>query len=177
MLLPFNASELISFFYFTDQHHAWVYPTSFWRTKTADISSLFVTFALHFYQNFCKLKMGHTSCCKYMDTNKKIYNLQVNMFSASLFINQALGWNIYFGILLQLALTAICTALGKLYKDWSMNIDLKWILLDLIQASRLLYFLLIYFIYHDSNTSHVDIYLSHIIVTAYICLFVILFVI
>jgi hypothetical protein len=35
------------------------------------------------------------------------------MFSASLFINQALGWNIYFGILLQLALTALCTALGN----------------------------------------------------------------
>ena len=34
------------------------------------------------------------------------------MFSASLFINQALGWNIYFGILLQLALTSLCTALG-----------------------------------------------------------------
>lgn len=40
--------------------------------------------------------------------------ISVNMFSASLFINQALGWNIYFGILLQLALTALCTALGGL---------------------------------------------------------------
>jgi hypothetical protein len=37
------------------------------------------------------------------------------MFSASLFINQALGWNIYFGILLQLALTALCTALGNIF--------------------------------------------------------------
>ncbi|XP_028415401.1 sodium/glucose cotransporter 4-like [Dendronephthya gigantea] len=40
--------------------------------------------------------------------------ISVNMFSASLFINQALGWNIYFGILLQLALTSLCTALGGL---------------------------------------------------------------
>lgn len=41
-----------------------------------------------------------------------IHYLKVNMFSAALFINQALGWNIYFGILFQLALTSLCTALG-----------------------------------------------------------------
>ena len=43
------------------------------------------------------------------------------MFSASLFINQALGWNIYLGILLQLALTALCTALGNNESLLSIN--------------------------------------------------------
>ncbi|XP_064624052.1 sodium/mannose cotransporter SLC5A10-like [Lineus longissimus] len=40
--------------------------------------------------------------------------ISVNMFAGALFIQQALGWDIYFSILLLLAMTAICTVTGGL---------------------------------------------------------------
>jgi len=53
-----------------------------------------------------------------MNSNKPLNNVdfefQVNIYSGSLFIQQAMGWNIWYSIVLLLCLTYICSAIGGL---------------------------------------------------------------
>jgi Na+/proline symporter len=50
----------------------------------------------------------------YQPINYLVLWLQVNIYSGSLFIQQAVGWNIWYSILLLLSLTYICSAIGGL---------------------------------------------------------------
>ena len=115
-------------------HVAWVHEEEVWRRADKDIPGLSLSGALYLHQNigknthpfilFIKQKEELQCICNswiicdavwMMESSFCFYiNIQVNLYSGALFIQQSLNWNLYVSVFLLLGATAITTVTGWL---------------------------------------------------------------
>lgn len=100
-------------------HHAPVPEEEIWRDKDQHLPLCYLSLPLHFHQDLSMSENMQSVVKKNYGLFSLLHSfslslccLQVDMFSGAVFIQQALGWNIYVAISGLLLITALYTVTG-----------------------------------------------------------------
>lgn len=98
-------------------HDAPVLEEEVWRDQDQSLPHCYLSVPLHFHQNLSEsaclqswMNILHIFLCSLL--HSLCLPLQVDMFSGAVFIQQALGWNIYVAVIALLLITALYTVTG-----------------------------------------------------------------
>lgn len=96
-------------------NHAPVLEEEVWRNQDQSLPLGYLSVPLHFHQDLCESAGLHGPSALHIFPASFLHfvlSVQVDMFSGAVFIQQALGWNIYVAVIALLLITALYTVTG-----------------------------------------------------------------